>query len=202
MYSRTITIVFLLAFSIALRAAGNPLAPSDMAPNFTAMTSTDSPFELENFRGQWVVFEWTNHECPYVRKHYSSGNMQKTQRLITEDGGIWVSIISSAPGKQGYVTPEEANQLTASRGVYADMILLDPSGEIGRLYMAKTTPQMFLINPAGYIEYMGAIDDKPSSRQASLTGAKNYVLNAWEAAKAGKEINPKVTKPYGCTVKY
>lgn len=200
MYAKAIFAGLLVLFS-AYAEATSPM-PGGMAPNFHASTTDGTPLELHKFRGRWVVLEWTNHECPYVRKHYSSGNMQKTQRALTEEGALWISIISSAPGKQGYVTAEEADQLTAQRGVYADMVVLDPSGEIGRLYNARTTPQMFLIDPAGNIRYMGAIDDRPSSRPASLEGATNYLLSAWDAVKEGQEVSPAATKPYGCSVKY
>lgn len=172
------------------------------APDFIGVDSHGQQVHLSDFKGQPLVLEWTNHLCPYVRKHYESGNMQRLQRQLTEAGATWISIISSAPGKQGHVTASEANQLTASRGVYADRIILDTDGVIGRTYDAKTTPQMVLIDEAGVIRYMGAIDDKPSSRKSTLKGARNYLLEAWQALKAGETIKLPVTKPYGCTVKY
>jgi peroxiredoxin len=172
------------------------------APSFSGVTSSGESVSLQDFAGKPVILEWTNHLCPYVRKHYESGNMQRIQRELTEAGAVWISIISSAPGKQGHVDASEANTLTTARGVYADMVILDPSGEIGRLYDAKTTPQMFLIDEEQTIRYMGAIDDKPSSRMSSLTGAHNYLVAAWQSFKAGQAITSMVTKPYGCTVKY
>lgn len=176
--------------------------PDKAAPDFTGNTSVGKSVTLSDLRGRPVVLEWTNHECPYVKKHYESGNMQQTQRTVTEDGAVWVSIISSAPGKQGYVTAEKANELTNTRGVYADMVVLDPEGVIGKLYDAKTTPQMVLIDEEGFVRYMGAIDDKPSARKSSLEGAKNYLLAAWTAFRNGDDIAEKSTKPYGCSVKY
>jgi peroxiredoxin len=176
--------------------------PDKMAPDFTGETTGGEKVTLSDLRGKPVVLEWTNHECPYVRKHYESGNMQQTQRTVTEQGATWISIISSAPGEQGYVSPAEADRLTASRGVYANMVILDPDGTIGRLYDAKTTPQMVLIDEEGVVRYMGAIDDKPSARPSSLEGAKNYLLAAWGAYSGGEEIADKSTKPYGCSVKY
>lgn len=176
--------------------------PDKAAPDFTGTTSAGKKLTLSDLRGKPVVLEWTNHECPYVKKHYESGNMQQTQRSVTEDGAVWVSVISSAPGQQGYVTAEKANELTNSRGVYADMVVLDPDGTIGRLYDAKTTPQMVLIDEQGLVRYMGAIDDKPSARKSSLEGAKNYLLAAWASFKNGDDIAEKSTKPYGCSVKY
>lgn len=172
------------------------------APAFTGMDTNGTTVSLGDFKGQPLVLEWTNHQCPYVRKHYESGNMQRLQRQLTEQGAKWISVISSAPGKQGHVSADEANRLTASRGVYADAILLDPEGVIGRAYDARTTPQMFLIDSEGVVRYMGAIDDKPSSRKSTLDGARNYLVEAWTAFKAGQKIETSTTKPYGCTVKY
>ena len=172
------------------------------APDFVGVDSNGQTVQLTELRGKPVILEWTNHLCPYVRKHYESGNMQRIQRQLTEDGAKWISIISSAPGKQGHVTSEEANNLTASRGVYADRVVLDPEGTIGRAYNAKTTPQMFLIDEEGIVRYMGAIDDKPSSRPSTLDTATNYLLAAWDAFRDGETIKVANTKPYGCTVKY
>ncbi len=172
------------------------------APVFTGITMTGEPISLADFIGTPVVLEWTNHECPYVRKHYTSGNMQKTQRALTEDGAIWISIISSAPGQQGYVEAAQAQELTTSRGVYADHVILDPTGEIGRLYAAKTTPHMFLIDANGVLKYQGAIDDKPSSNIRSLDGATNHVLAAWQQLRSQQAITVPRTKAYGCSVKY
>lgn len=193
-------VAMILAVGFPATALGP--VPDTLAPEFSGQTTAGETVALSDFRGEWVMLEWTNHDCPYVKKHYSSGNMQRTQQTLTEEGVTWISIISSAPGTQGYVTAEEADTLSASRGVYADMVILDPKGTIGRLYEAKTTPQMFLIDPDGMLKYMGAIDDKPSSRQSSLEGATNYALKAWEAVNSGKEVMPKSTQPYGCSVKY
>lgn len=173
-----------------------------VAPEFTGRTMMGETVSLQQYRGKPVVLEWTNHECPYVRKHYSSGNMQRTQRTLTEEGAIWISIVSSAPGKQGYVDAAQAQQLTASRASYADVVILDPEGEIGRLYGARTTPHMFLIDEEGVLLYQGAIDDKPSANARSLEGAENYVLSAWQEFSSGQTISNINTKPYGCSVKY
>lgn len=176
--------------------------PGKKAPDFIATTSNGKTITLSQFIGKPVVLEWTNHQCPYVVKHYRSGNMQKTQRKATEEGAIWISIISSAPGLQGHVSAEKANELTARRGSYASYIVLDPEGTIGRQYEARTTPHMFLINAQGTIEYMGAIDDKPSSRLETVDTATNYLLQAWEQHHAGQDVTRPSTKPYGCSVKY
>ncbi|SDD67856.1 redoxin domain-containing protein [Kordiimonas lacus] len=182
--------------------AGEGPTPGKPAPDFTGVLTTGETVTLSDLRGKPVMLEWTNHDCPYVRKHYSSGNMQQTQRALTEAGVIWISVISSAPGKQGHVTAAEADQLSESRGTYNDMLVLDPSGEIGRLYDAKTTPQMFLIDTEGTLQYMGAIDDRPSTRASSLEGASNYALQAWQQLAAGEAVTPNSTQPYGCSVKY
>lgn len=172
------------------------------APDFTVMDTAGNAVSLSSFRGKPVILEWTNHDCPYVRKHYGSGNMQSIQRDLTEDGAVWLTIISSAPGLQGHVTPEEADRLTASRGAYASHVLLDEDGTVGRLYRARTTPHMFLIDADGLVQYMGAIDDRSSPNPDSLKDATNYVRAAWSAYRAGDPIGETVTRPYGCSVKY
>jgi peroxiredoxin len=177
-------------------------ADNKPAPDFVGLTMTGEHIRLSDFRGKQVVLEWTNHQCPYVRKHYGSGNMQKTQRALTEDGAVWISIISSAPGKQGYVTAEEAQQLTTARGSYADYVVLDPSGSIGQQYGAKTTPHMFVIDEVGQFVYQGAIDDIPSASRRTLKDATNLVLAAWADFQASEPVARPITKPYGCTVKY
>lgn len=174
----------------------------EAAPAFSGVTMTGETISLADFQGKPVILEWTNHECPYVKKHYGSGNMQKTQRSTTEDGAVWISIISSAPGEQGSVSAEQAQALTTERGVYANHVVLDPEGTIGRLYEAKTTPHMFLIDEQSILQYQGAIDDKPSANPGSLDGATNYVLTAWAEFKADESISVDQTKPYGCSVKY
>lgn len=192
----------LVAFGLSTAAAAGGPEPGKPAPDFTGTLTSGETVTLSDLRGKPVMLEWTNHLCPYVKKHYESGNMQRTQRALTEDGVIWVSVISSAPGKQGYVNPEEADKLSESRGTYNSMMVLDPSGDIGRLYEAKTTPQMFLIDAEGVLQYMGAIDDRPSTRSSSLDGATNYALQAWEQLQAGQNVSPASTQPYGCSVKY
>lgn len=191
----------ILCFTASFGANALPV-PEKPAPDFTGVTTAGETISLAEFRGRNVVLEWTNHECPYVKKHYNSGNMQRTQRELTEDGVVWISVISSAEGLQGYVSAEEADELTASRGSYTDFVILDPEGSIGRLYDARTTPQMFLINTEGFLKYMGAIDDKPSARSGTIKGATNHLLTAWKELQAGKSITIRSTKPYGCSVKY
>lgn len=199
-YKRLLVWLLLISFpaGVAFAAPVNGKA----APDFSGTAMTGAEISLSDFRGKPVVLEWTNHECPYVRKHYNSGNMQKTQRSLTEDGAVWISIISSAPGKQGHVTAAEALELTTTRGSYADHVILDPEGSIGRLYEAKTTPHMFIIDDVGVLQYQGAIDDIPSASPRSLDDATNLVLAGWRQWRAGDAISQAQTKPYGCTVKY
>lgn len=172
------------------------------APAFTGTDSHGRAVSLSDFRGKWVVLEWLNHECPYVRKHYNGENMQALQKKYGEKGVVWLSIVSSRPNSQGYTTPEQANALTAEKGAAPSHVLLDPTGVIGKAYGARTTPQMFVINPDGVLLYDGAIDDKPTSRLADLEGAHSYFVTALEEAMAGKPVTRPRTQPYGCTVKY
>ena len=201
MKKAALAFVIYVVFPFLYVSADTPVVGKP-APAFTAIDSNGHTVHLSDYLGQPVMLEWTNHECPYVKKHYDSGNMQRTQRALTEDGVVWLSIISSAPEKQGYVSAEEANHLTASRGAYASSVLLDPTGAVGTAYEAKTTPHMFLIDEKGILQYMGAIDDKPSARKSSLEGATNYALAAWESLKNAEPIKVTSSKPYGCSVKY
>ncbi|MBP6013359.1 MAG: redoxin domain-containing protein [Alphaproteobacteria bacterium] len=172
------------------------------APVFTAEDTNGKRHALADFKGKTVVLEWTNDGCPYVRKHYGAGNMQKLQQEITKAGGIWLSIISSAPGKQGNVNGAEANTLTASRGAAPTAVLLDPTGAVGKLYEAQTTPHMFVVDKAGVLRYMGAIDDQPNTDAVTIATARNYVREAFNAVSTGGMVAETATDPYGCSVKY
>ena len=172
------------------------------APTFTGTTSDGETVSLADLRGQTVVLEWTNHDCPYVRKHYETGNMQALQREATNDGIVWLSVISSAPGTQGHVSPAEANALTSDRDAAPSHVILDESGDIGRAYGAQTTPHMYVIDAGGNLVFMGGIDDKPSANHSTVDGAKNYVRGALEALSEGTDVPDPVTRPYGCSVKY
>jgi hypothetical protein len=172
------------------------------APNFSGIDSNGKTQSLSQYKGKTVVLEWTNHDCPYVRKHYHSGNMQALQKDATAKGIIWLSIISSAPGKQGHVSAQQANELTKSRNAAPTAVILDESSDIGRLYGAKTTPHMYIINPAGDLVYMGGIDNIPTSNEADIAKATNYVKVALQDMADGKPITDNVTRPYGCSVKY
>ena len=172
------------------------------APQFTGTNTTGAKISLSDYRGKTVVLEWTNHQCPYVRKHYSTDNMQAAQKLATDSGVVWISIVSSAPGREGYVEPGEAARLTRARTAAPTEVVLDPSGEIGHLYNARVTPHMFVIDGSGKVVYMGGIDDRPSARPADIDGATNYVLAALADVKAGRAVAKAITRPYGCSVKY
>jgi peroxiredoxin len=189
----------LLALAGVTQAA---LKPGDMAPDFAAVDTNGNKVNLAELRGQYVVLEWTNNECPFVKKHYRSGNMQALQKTYTGKGYRWYSIISSAPGKQGHVSAAQANELTASRNASPTGVILDESGAIGKAYDARTTPHMFIINPEGKLVYMGGIDSVPSTEQADIAGATNYVKAAFDAIEAGKPVAVPVSQPYGCNVKY
>jgi peroxiredoxin len=187
------------AFSLAAHASVNVGKP---APDFTGVDSHGIKHSLSQYQGKTVVLEWTNHDCPYVKKHYNSGNMQTLQKQATADGVVWLSIISSRPGKQGHVSGERANELTRSRNAAPTAVILDGTSEIGLLYGAKTTPHMYIVDKTGRLVYMGGIDSIPSSNEADIAGAKNYVRVALDAMAAGKTIEDSITRPYGCSVKY
>jgi len=174
----------------------------DAAPEFTAMASNGKTVHLADYRGKYVVLEWHNNGCPYVGKHYNSGNMQRLQKQWTSQGVVWLTILSSAPGKQGYVTANEENDYLAKMQATPTAALLDPTGQIGRLYEAKTSPQMVVINSQGIMIYSGAIDDKPTTDLQDVPHATNYVSLALEQAMAGKPVETAATRPYGCSVKY
>jgi AhpC/TSA family protein len=172
------------------------------APPFTALDSEGKTRRLSDFRGKTVVLEWTNADCPYTRKHYTSGNMQHLQSLALERGAIWLSVISSAPGKQGYVEGPEADALSRSRHAIPSAVLLDPSGTLGRLYHAKTTPHMYVIDRDGVLQYMGGIDSIATADVGDIPKAEPYLKEAMLAVIDGQPVTHPVSKPYGCSVKY
>jgi hypothetical protein len=200
---RPLTSVFALMIvalgAVALYAAATVGQP---APDFSVRDSNGKLHKLSDYKGKFVVLEWHNQGCPYVKKHYGSGNMQRLQKEWTGKGVAWLTILSSASGKQGFVSAQEENSFIKESGASPTAALLDPSGNIGQLYAAKTTPHMIVIDPQGTIVYNGAIDDKPTADPADLQGATNYVNAALSAAMAGKPVSVSTTKPYGCSVKY
>lgn len=188
-----------LLTAIPSSAAAKVGAP---APAFTAGATTGTSVSLAGYKGTVVVLEWTNHDCPYVRKHYESGNMQALQKEATAQGVTWLTLISSAPGTQGHVTAGQADELTTKRNASPSAVLLDPTGSVGRMYGATNTPHMYVIDKAGTLVYAGAIDDRPTSRRSDVAGAQNYVRAALQSVAAGQPVRTPVTRAYGCTVKY
>lgn len=176
--------------------------PGKPAPDFVAVDSAGKTVKLSDYKGKTVVLEWTNHDCPYVKKHYSTGNMQQLQKDAAAKNIVWLSIVSSAPGQQGHVDGPAAEKLTATRAAAPAAVLLDADGKVGRLFDARTTPHMYVIKPDGKLAYAGAIDDKPSTDTADIATARNHVKAALEAVAAGKPVDPSVTRAYGCSVKY
>lgn len=174
----------------------------EQAPDFTLVDSKGMEHSLKDFAGKHVVLEWLNHDCPFVKKHYDSNNMQSLQGEFTNKGVVWLSVISSAPGKQGYATPENANTLKEAKGSKATAVLLDTTGEVGQLYAAKTTPHMYVIDPEGVLIYQGAIDSTPSADPADIASSVNYVSQALSQSMNGEAISMPKTKAYGCSVKY
>lgn len=172
------------------------------APAFTAVDSNGKSHALADFAGKTVVLEWTNAECPYVKKHYGSGNMQKLQSAAAKDGVVWLMVNSGAKGKQGHVSGAAANEIVAEQIARPTAYLLDGDGTIGKAYAARTTPHMYVIRPDGMLAYMGAIDSDSSADPAAIATATNYVTAALSAVKAGKKPDPAQTRPYGCSVKY
>ena len=194
----------LVAATLTLCSTGLGFAQKvgDSAPNFHANDSMGRTQTLDQYRGKFVVLEWTNRDCPYTKKQYSSDNMQKLQKEWGAKGVVWLTVLSSAPGQDGYVTAAQENAWMKKIGADPHAAILDPSGSLGHLYDAKTTPDMYVINPEGKLVYSGAIDNKPTTELADVKGADNYVSNALEAAMAGKSVQPDYTRPYGCNVKY
>ncbi|MGQ0586435.1 MAG: thioredoxin family protein [Gammaproteobacteria bacterium] len=193
-----------VAFAALVLASGLAQAApkvGEAAPAFTLPGADGKSYSLADFKGKYVVLEWTNHDCPFVKKHYN-GNMQSTQKELTGKGAVWLSVVSSAPGKQGHVDAARATELTQKRGAAPTAVLLDPSGDVGRKYEAKTTPHMYIVAPDGKLIYMGGIDSIPSSDASDIAQATPYVKVALAEAMSGKPLTNASTKPYGCSVKY
>jgi len=172
------------------------------APGFTGVDSNGKTHNLSDYKGKFVVLEWHNQGCPYTKKHYESSNMQSLQKQWTSKGVVWLTVISSAPGTQGFVTPTQENDYLKQMGATPTAVIMDQGGTLGHLYSAKTTPHMFIIDPNGTLIYNGAIDDHPTSDPADIKGSKNYVSTALGEAMAGKPVSEAATRPYGCSVKY
>jgi len=187
---------------LALGVTAEAATVGEKAPVFTAATADGKSVSLADFAGKTVVLEWHNKECPFVVKHYESGNMQALQKELTEKDVVWLTINSSAEGKQGHESAEAALKTAADAAAAPTHILLDTDGAVGKAYDAKTTPHMFVIDKEGTLVYAGAIDDRASFKQEDIPGAKNYVREAVAALAEGKPVETSSTKPYGCSVKY
>ncbi len=196
---RALIPVMLLA--LAVPASAN-LTTGGPARDFKLRDADGNVVSLSQFKGKTVVVEWHNPGCPFVKKHYDSGNMQATQAGAKASGAVWLTVNSGAPGKQGHMTGAEANALVKAQKLASTEYLLDSSGVVGKAWGAKTTPHLYIVDPAGKLRYQGAIDDKPTANQADIKGARNHVTAALAEMKAGKAVSVTDTKPYGCTVKY
>lgn len=199
------TSVTMMAAALALVAPQLAAAAPTVgaaAPAFSVKDTQGKARTLGEFKGKYVVLEWHNQGCPFVKKHYDTGNMQQLQKQVTGEGAVWLTVISSAPDKQGHVSPAEADAYVKEQSAAPTAVLLDEDGTVGREYGAKTTPHMFVIDDKGVLVYAGAIDDKPSADKDDVKGASNYVLAAFHEAKAGKPVATPSTAPYGCSVKY
>lgn len=204
-YKKCYLFLAVMAFGfLGAHAAYAEVEVGKAAPDFegTNVLSGET-FKLSDHKGETVVLEWTNHECPFVVKHYSTGNMQAVQKKALEHEKVtWVTIVSSAEGRQGHTSAEEAVAIVKDSGAVPSVKIQDVSGEIGKAYGARTTPHMFVINAEGNVSYAGAIDDNSSPNPKTVEGAKNYVLSALDALKSGEAVDPAQTQPYGCGVKY
>jgi peroxiredoxin len=190
--------VLSIVFAVSARAG----QVGSEAADFRGTDSSGKTQSLDQYRGKFVVLEWHNHDCPYTMKHYQSGNMQSLQKQWTAKGVVWLTVISSAPGQQGYVDAAQENAYLQKSGARPTAAILDPTGAIGHLYGAKTTPNMFIVDPSGKLIYAGAIDDHPTSDASDIPASKNYVSAALTEAMNGQPVQVAYTRPYGCSVKY
>ncbi len=189
----------LLSLALVSSPLFGAVPTGEQAPDFVLMDTAGNKVALSDYAGSYVVLEWLNHGCPFVVAHYDSGNMQALQQKYTKEGVVWLSIVSSAPGKQGHDSAEGHSQTAEEKGSVATAILIDESGKVGKSYGAKTTPHLYVIDPNGKLIYQGAIDDAPRGDPAE---AENYVARALDAAMAGEPVPIGTTRPYGCSVKY
>jgi len=198
---RALMLVCAFSFSLVAQAAA-PLKTGDMAPDFSLQGADGKTYKLSQFKGKNVVLEWFNKDCPYVKKFYDSKTAQGLQKEATAKSTVWLTVISSVPGKEGYLAPADAKKVMEEKGMAATALLIDDKGTVGKMYSAKTTPHMFVIDKAGKLAYQGAMDDRPSATSKSLVGATNYVSLALAAVEKGEPVKTASTTPYGCSVKY
>ena len=192
----------ILTAILALPLSASAARVGDPAPDFTATDSNGQTHKLAEYRGKFVVLEWTNNNCPFTKKHYSSGNMQSLQKQWTAKGVVWLTVLSSTPGGDGYMTAPAENAYIQRVHAAPTAALLDPSGALGHEYEAKTTPDMYVIDPSGKLIYSGAIDDHPTTDPSDIPNSKNYVSLALTEAMSGQTVATPYTRPYGCSVKY
>lgn len=192
--------------AIAAIALASPLAAAQkngaIAQDFKLTDVNGKTVQLSQFRGKTVILEWHNPGCPFVSKHYSSGNMQATQKAAREQGAVWLTINSGAKGKQGHMTGAEAKALIAKQDIRSTNYLLDAKGLVGKAYSARTTPHMYIVDGAGVLVYQGGIDDRPTANPADIKDARNHVLAALTEMKSGDKISVAQSRPYGCSIKY
>jgi hypothetical protein len=204
------SLFFVLSVALAGQVFAAPLKSGETAPDFSLPGADGKTYKLSQFKGSTVVLEWFNKDCPYVHKFYDSKTMQGLQseevaKKATDGIGkgiVWLTIISSAEGKEGHLTAKEAMEVRQEKGMASTALLLDDKGKVGKLYQAKTTPHMFVIDKTGLLAYQGAIDDRPSAISKSLDGAQNYVKAALMSLEKGEKVKTASTTPYGCSVHY
>ena len=198
----TLSVLALSLTTTLLAQADGGAQVGSAAPDFRLPDSQGKETSLSQFKGKTVVLEWFNPGCPFVKKFYSGGDMQRFQKTAREKGAVWLTINSNAEGKPGYISQEKAADVVGSLQLQSTALLLDPKGSVGRSYGARTTPHMYVIDPKGTLVYAGAIDNEPSTDSSDIAQAQNYVLNAVESVASGRPIEPNSTEPYGCSVKY
>jgi len=199
---KKLSLISVIGMLLVLTTSVFAVKVGESAPDFTGTDSNGKTHKLSEYKGKYVVLEWTNQGCPYTKKHYESGNMEKLQKDWTGKGVVWLTMLSSAPGNQGYVTADQENEYLNRNHAAPTAAILDASGTIGHLYGAKTTPHMFVIDPRGKLIYDGAIDNKPTPDASDIPSATNYVSSALEESMAGKQVSVPTSRPYGCSVKY
>jgi peroxiredoxin len=197
-----LVILALTALSTGALLAAEAPKVGAAAPNFSLPDSKGKTHSLGDFKGKFVVLEWFNPGCPFVQKHYESDNMQKLQQQFTDKNVVWLTIDSAAPGKEGYLTPSDAEKRLAQWKMHSTALLLDPDGRVGHEYAATNTPHMYVIDPSGKLIYSGAIDSKPTYNPADIPSSTNYVKAALEEAMAGKPVSTPTSRAYGCSIKY
>ena len=206
MTKRTVLAATALAFAglggVAHAQGAAAPAVGQPAPAFSAKDADGKTVSLADYKGKTVVLEWTNDECPFVKKHYGGQAMQGLQKKWTGKDVVWLTVISSPPGEQGFADGAKAKKLSADRGAVPSAVILDPKGDVGRAFKAQVTPHMYIVRGDGTLAYMGGIDDKPSTKLEDLKGAKNFVDAALTEISEGKPVSVPTSRPYGCTVKF